>query len=133
MMMRLLAVMVYMILSVSVSAQVKVTGRVTTLSASSEGSVEKHKPIGDVIVKLVSGGKTLAFTSTNARGEYSLELKSVPNGEITLQFNHISFEKEILPLSSKGGSKPIVQNMVLKPKNISLKEVTVKPDTTTGA
>ena len=128
MMMRLLAVMVYMILSVSVSAQVKVTGRVTTLSASSEGSVEKHKPIGDVIVKLVSGGKTLAFTSTNARGEYSLELKSVPNGEITLQFNHISFEKEILPLSSKGGSKPIVQNMVLKPKNISLKEVTVKPD-----
>ena len=48
--------------------------------------------MSDVIVKLVSGTKTLAFTSSNAKGEYSLELKSAPSGEVALQFTHISYE-----------------------------------------
>ena len=81
----LLAMMVFMVLAASASAQVKVTGRVIDL---------QQKPVSDVIVKLVSGTKTLAFTSSNARGEYSLELKSAPTGEVTLQFTHISYEKE---------------------------------------
>ena len=107
---------------------VRVTGRVIDL---------QNKPVSDVIVKLVSGSKTLAFTSTNAKGEYALELKSVPNGEVTLQFNHISYEKESLALadlksanSKSGISNPLQGkvDMVLTPKNISLKEVTVKPD-----
>ncbi len=82
------------------SGMVRVTGRVIDL---------QNKPVSDVIVKLVSGSKTLAFTSTNAKGEYSLELKSAPSGErlrvgeqssgmVTLQFTHISYEKESLPL-----------------------------------
>ena len=90
---RLLYIILYVVLAASVSAQrlrvgeqssgmVRVTGRVIDL---------QNKPVSDVIVKLVSGSKTLAFTCTNAKGEYALELKSVPNGEVTLQFNHISY------------------------------------------
>lgn len=115
---RLLHLILYVAIAMTASAQVKVTGRVIDLQS---------KAVSDVIVKLVSGSRTLAFTSSNAKGEYSLELKSVPNGEVVLQFNHISYEKENLPLSIKGG-KPIVQDMILTPKSISLKEVTVKAD-----
>lgn len=106
-----------MVLAASASAQVKVTGRVIDL---------QNKPVSDVIVKLVSGTKTLAFTNTNAKGEYSLELKSAPSGEVTLQFTHISYEKESERLTL--GDKVTKLDMILTPKSISLKEVTVKPD-----
>ena len=106
-----------MVLAASAPAQVKVTGRVIDL---------QNKPVSDVIVKLVSGTKTLAFTSSNAKGEYSLEVKSAPNGEVTLQFTHISYEKESERLTL--GDKVTKLDMILTPKNISLKEVTVKPD-----
>ena len=139
-MLRLLNIILFMALAVHASAQMRVTGRVTTLSPSSGGAGGGPKPVSDVIVKVVKGygsasdarecgSKTLAFTSTNAKGEYALELKSTPSGEVTLQFTHISYEKESLPLPPpKGGGKPIVQDMVLTPKEVSLKEVTVKPD-----
>ena len=116
----LLATVVFVALAASVSAQVRVTGRVTDL---------QNRTVSDVIVKLVSGTKTLAFTSTNAKGTYSLELREVPKGKVMLQFNHISYEKESSPLPTspeRGGA--IKQDMVLTPKSISLKEVTVKPD-----
>ncbi len=117
---RFLYIILYIALAIHASAQVRVTGRVIDL---------RNKPVSDVIVKLVSGTKTLAFTSTNAKGEYALEVKSMPAGMVTLQFNHISYEKESLPLPPpNGGGKPIVKDMVLTPKSISLKEVTVKPD-----
>ena len=73
----LLSMLVFLVLAASASAQVKVTGRVIDL---------QNKPVSDVIVKMVSGTKTLAFTSSNAKGEYALELKSAPRGEVTLQF-----------------------------------------------
>ena len=104
-------------LATSASAQIKVAGRVTDL---------QNKPVSNVIVKLVSGTKTLAFTSSNAKGEYSLELKSTPCGEVTLLFNHISYEKESKRLTLKDKITKI--DMVLTPKSISLKEVTVKPN-----
>ena len=120
---RLLYIILYVVLAASASAQVKVTGRVIDL---------QNKPVSDVIVKLVSGTKTLAFTSTNAKGEYSLELKSAPTGEVTLQFTHISYEKESerLTLKQSGIANPLQRkvDMILTPKSISLKEVTVKPD-----
>lgn len=47
------------------------TGRVIDL---------QNKPVNDVIVKMVIGTKTLEFTSTNAKGEYALEVKSAPTG-----------------------------------------------------
>ncbi len=129
--------MLYMALVATASAQrlrvgeqssgmVRVTGRVTTLSPSSGGAGGGPKPVSDVIVKLISGTKTLAFTSTNAKGEYALEVKSAPSGEVTLQFTHISYEKESEKLSLK--ERTTKKDMVLTPKNISLKEVTVKPD-----
>ncbi len=96
-------------------AQVKVTGHVTNIS---------NTPVGDVVIKCISAGKTLAFTSTNAKGEYSLELKSEPTGEVSLQFNHISYEKESQHLTLK--DKVTKVDMILTPKNISLKEVMVK-------
>ena len=101
----------------SASAQVKVMGRVIDL---------QQKPVSDVIVKLVSGSKTLAFTSTNAKGEYAIEMKSAPTGEVTLQFTHISYEKESERLSLKERVTKV--DMLLTPKAVSLKEVTVKPD-----
>ena len=125
---RLLYIILYVVLAASASAQVKVTGRVIDL---------QNKPVSDVIVKLVSGSKTLAFTSSNAQGEYSLELKSAPAGErlrvgeqssgmVTLQFNHVGYEKESERLSLK--EKVTKVDMILTPKNISLKEVTVRAD-----
>ena len=116
-MLRLLYIILYIALAVHASAQVKVTGRVIDL---------QQKPVSDVIVKLVSGSKTLAFTSSNAKGEYSLELKNVPSGEVSLQFTHISYEKESEQLTLKERTMKV--DMVLTPKSISLKEVTVKPD-----
>ena len=114
---RLLYIILYVVLAASASAQVKVTGRVIDL---------QNKPVSDVIVKLVSGTKTLAFTSSNAKGEYALELKSAPTGEVTLQFTHISYEKESERLILKERLTKV--DMLLTPKAVSLKEVTVKPD-----
>ena len=86
----------------------------------------QQKPVSDVIVKLGSGSKTLAFTSSNAQGVYSLEVKNAPTGEVSLQFTHISYEKESERVTLK--EKVTKVDMILTPKSISLKEVTVKPD-----
>ena len=114
---RLLYIILYIALAATATAQVRVTGRVIDL---------QNKPVSDVIVKLVSGTKTLAFTSTNAKGEYALELKSAPTGEVTLQFTHISYEKESERVTLK--ERATKMDMILTPKAVSLKEVTVKPD-----
>ena len=114
---RLLYIILYIALAATASAQMKVTGRVIDL---------QNKPVSDVIVKVVNGSKTLAFTSTNAKGEYALELKSATSGEVTLQFTHISYEKESERLTLKERLTKV--DMVLTPKEVSLKEVTVKPD-----
>ena len=116
-MLRLLYIILYIALAVHASAQVKVTGRVIDL---------QNKPVSNVIVKLVNGSKTLTFTSTNAKGEYAIEMKSAPSGEVTLQFTHISYEKESERLSFK--EKAVKVDMLLTPKAVSLKEVTVKSD-----
>ena len=141
-MLRLLYIILYIVLAVHASAQVKaaikreqnqtrlgsaereqartefkVTGRVIDL---------QNKPVSDVIVKMVSGTKTLAFTSSNAQGVYSLEVKNAPTGEVTLQFTHISYEKESERVTLK--ERVTKLDMILTPKSISLKEVTVKPD-----
>lgn len=106
-----------MVLAASASAQVNVTGRVLDL---------QQKPVSDVIVKLVSGSKTLAFTNSNAQGVYSLEVKNAPSGEVTLQFSHISYEKESERVTLK--ERVTKMDMILTPKDVLLKEVTVKPD-----
>ena len=112
---RLLSILFCMALAVTASAQIKVTGRVTDL---------QHKPVGDVIVKVVVGTKTLAYSTTNSRGEYSLELKEAPESEVSLTFNHISYEKESGNLTLTGKETKV--DKVLTPKTISLKEVMVK-------
>ena len=121
---RLLYIILYVVLAAPASAQVRVTGRVTALSPSSGGVGGGLKPVSDVIVKLVSGTKTLAFTCSNVQGVYNLEVKNAPTGEVTLQFNHIGYEKESERLTLK--EKITKLDMLLTPKNISLKEVTVK-------
>lgn len=114
---RLLYIILYMVLAASASAQMKVTGRVIDL---------QNKPVNDVIVKLLSGSRTLAFTSSNVKGEYSLEVKSAPMEMVTLQFNHISYKKEFERITLKNTMSRV--DMILTPKSILLKEVTVKPD-----
>lgn len=116
-MQRLLFIILYIALAVHASAQVRVTGRVID---------SQNKPVRDVIVKMVSGTKTLTFTSTNAKGEYALEVKSAPMGEVTLLFNHISYEKESERVTLKERVAKV--DMLLTPKAVSLKEVTVRPD-----
>lgn len=112
---RLLFIILCVMLTVAAAAQIRVTGRVMNL---------QNKPVSDVIVKLVKANKTLAFTSTNAKGEYALELKSATSGEVSLQFTHISYEKESERLTLKERLTKV--DMVLTPKDINLKEVTVK-------
>ena len=63
--MKQILAIIYMLQAMSASAQVKVVGRVID---------PQGKPVSDVIVKLVSGSKTLAFTSSNTLGVYALEL-----------------------------------------------------------
>ena len=111
----------FIILSMSLTlgtvAQVKVKGRVVDL---------ENKPVSDVIVKLVSGTKMIAFATTDAQGYYAMEFKEMSEGKLALVFNHISFEKEEVSLSLK--ETAVTQDMVLTPKPVALKEVTVKPD-----
>ncbi len=118
---RFLYVIVYVSLAINVSAQIRLTGRVTDLL---------NKPVSDVIVKLVSGSKTLAFTSSNAQGQYVLELKEAPKSEVTLLFNHISYEKVSQRVTLKGSenTSPLQRkvDVQLTPKSIFLKEVNVK-------
>lgn len=78
---KILVFMLTFVLAATTSAQVRVTGRVTALSPYSGGAGGGPKPVSDVIVKLVSGTETLAFTSSNAQGVYNLEVKNAPSGE----------------------------------------------------
>ena len=112
---RLIHLMILLSLAVAASAQVQVKGRVINL---------QNKPVSDVIVKVVKGSKTLAFTTTNVHGEYTMSLKETPSGETTLQFSHVSYEKESEKLELNGKVKTV--DMVLTPKTISLKEVKIK-------
>ena len=107
-----------MALAVHASAQMRVTGRVIDL---------QNKPVSDVIVKLVSGTKTLAFTSSNTKGQYVLEMMEAPKSEVTLLFNHISYEKvsQRLTLKESENDNPLQRkvDVQLTPKSIFLKEV----------
>lgn len=108
---------IYMALALAAEAQVQVSGRVMDV---------QNKPVSDVIVKLLSGNKMLAFASSNVQGEYKIELKERPKEEVTLVFNHISYEKESENLTLK--EKLTKVDMWLAQKSISLKEVAVKAD-----
>ena len=96
-------------------AQVEVTGRVINL---------QNQPVSDVIIKCLLDNKTLAFTTSNAQGIYTLELKEMPKKEVVLLFSHISYEKEEEKVTLE--SKSTKQDMVLTDKTIALKEVKVK-------
>ena len=121
MMQRLLYILLYVMLAASASAQVRVTGRVIDL---------QNKPVSDVIVKLMSGNRTLAFTSSNTKGQYVLEMMEAPKSEVTLLFNHISYEKvsQRLTLKESENDNPLQRkvDVQLTPKSIFLKEVNVK-------
>lgn len=99
----------------SAFAQVKVSGRVLDL---------QNKPIGNVIVKALQDNKTVAFTSTNFQGAYSLQLKELRNNDFLLMYSHVSFEKDSVLL--KANEKDIRQDMVLLPRTMALREVTIK-------
>lgn len=109
-----LLLIVFIALTTATSAQVKVTGRVTNL---------KNLPVSDVIVKCICDNNTLAFTTSNAQGVYTLELKETPKKEVVLLFNHISYEKEEVKTVLK--DKITKQDMAITEKSISLKEVKV--------
>lgn len=112
---RFISLIILLSLTLMASAQVQVKGRVINL---------QNKPVSDVIVKLVKGSKTLAFTTTNVRGEYTMSLNETPSGETQLQFSHVSYEKETEKLELNSKVKTV--DMVLTPKTISLKEVKIK-------
>ncbi|MBQ9176504.1 MAG: hypothetical protein IJ139_06525, partial [Bacteroidaceae bacterium] len=117
---RLLYIISFIASTAPAWAQVKITGRIIDL---------QNKPIADVIVKLMSDGKTLAYTSSNAQGQYTLSLKETPQKQVQLQFVHIAFEKDEVQLPAmRDDDKIDMRNTVLIPKTVNLKEVMVKPD-----
>ena len=117
---RNLLLILFMTMASVILAQVRVTGRVTNL---------QNQPVSDVIVKCLSGSKTLAFTTSNAQGTYTLELKEMPKTEVVLLYNHISYEKEEVKTELK--SKTTKQDIILTDKAIALKEVKVKANPVT--
>ncbi|MCH5175835.1 MAG: TonB-dependent receptor [Prevotellaceae bacterium] len=113
--MRLIHVIIYMALALTAQAQVQVSGRVVD---------EHNKPVADVIVRIVSEEKTVAFTTTNSQGAYIVELKESPKGEVKMLFSHISYEREEVNIEVK--EKSMRQDMVMCAKSVSLKEVQVR-------
>lgn len=111
-----LLTLLYMV-ALGASAQIKIGGSITDL---------QQKPVSGVIVKLMSGNKTLAFCISNSEGVYNLELKEMPRDEVSLLFSHISYESESEPVMLKGKSAKV--DMVMLPKTVSLQELTVKAD-----
>ena len=85
-----------------------------------------HKALSDVIVKVSCETATMAYTTTDVTGNYSLSfsLKSAGDKPVSISFLHISFEEEteILPKDKE----IIHKDILLIPKSIELKEVTVK-------
>jgi len=102
---RIFLAIILLTLPNATDAQVKVSGRVLDL---------QNKPASNVIVKALEGGKTVAFTSTNLQGTYSLQLKGLKGEEFMLMFSHLSYEKDSVVLKASG--KDIRQDMVLCPK-----------------
>jgi|GEM_PF-3367475 len=116
---RILFFLTYIAICVAVRAQtIEVSGTVKDL---------QQKSVPNVIVKVTSGKATLAFATTNSQGEYALsyDLSKAKNGA-TLTFSHISYEKEEVSLT--GDKRKRTENMLLVPKAVALKEVTVKAD-----
>ena len=113
--MRLILTFLSFVVSLSMTAQTSIRGTVTNL---------QHQPVGDVIVRVMDETRTLAFCTTNAKGAYSLTVKDAPKGETLIRFAHISYEVEEEKVSLEG--KPLMKDMVLIPKTISLKEVKVR-------
>ena len=114
-MIRIIIPIIFFITTGTMSAQVKISGRVMDL---------QNSPISNVIVKAVDKEKTLAFTTTSPQGVYHLELKDSPPKGAMLQFSHLSFEKDSVEL--KPGEHNVRQDMVMIPRTVALKEVTVK-------
>ena len=104
------------VVSLSAMAQTTIiSGTVTNL---------RHEPVSDVIVRVADEKRTLAFSTTNAKGAYRLTVKDMPKGETLIRFSHISYEVEEEKVSLDG--KPQVKDVLLVPKTIALKEVKVR-------
>ncbi len=114
-MLRILISILFIITSSTISAQVQISGRVMDL---------QNVPISNVIVKVMKGSQTLQFTTTDLKGTYRMELKQTLPESAMLLFSHISYEKDSVEL--KKGERHIRQDMVMIPRTVALKEVTVK-------
>ena len=116
---KILFFIAYIIICVSAQAQtIEVSGTVKDL---------QQQPVPNVIVKVMAGKATLAFATTDKQGQYALSyaLSKAKNGAV-LTFSHISYEKEEVSLT--GDKRKRTENMILTPKAMVLKEVTVKAD-----
>jgi len=102
-----------------------VSVRAQTIEVSGTVKDLQQKPVPDVIVKVTSGKATLAFATTNKEGAYKLSYdpSKAKNGAV-LTFSHISYEKEEVSLT--GDRRKRTEDVILIPKAIALKEVTVK-------
>ena len=79
-MLRILISILFIITSSTISAQVQISGRVMDL---------QNVPISNVIVKVMKGGQTLQFTTTDLKGTYRMELKQTLPESAMLLFSHI--------------------------------------------
>ena len=78
------------------------------------------KPVEAVIVKLFQGNALVAYTSSKADGSY--QLGGTPETpQVRLTFEHLSYQTQALTLENRSQT----QDVVLKEKSLTLKEVTV--------
>ncbi|MBR0046054.1 MAG: hypothetical protein IJP75_04100 [Bacteroidaceae bacterium] len=81
-----------------------------------------NQPVADVIVKTERGGRSLAYTTTDQQGRYTLRFEW--KEEVTLIFSHVAYEREEIFLKEHKGKQS--QDVILIPRTITLREVKVK-------
>ncbi len=79
-------------------------------------------PIPDVIVRAEVAGRSLAYTTTNKEGRYTLRYEW--RAGMVLVFSHVAYEKETIAAKEK--TAKTVEDIMLVPRTIALREVKVK-------
>ena len=110
----------FLFLMASLMATVVALGQTQEVS----GTVKdlQGRPIPDVIVRAEVAGRSLAYTTTNKEGRYTLRYEWREG--MMLVFSHVAYEKETVVVKEKRAKA--VEDIMLVPRTIALREVKVK-------
>lgn len=108
---RLSGVLLIMLLSLSATAQIVVSGKITDTSGSA---------VENAIVKLLDGGKIVGYSMSKGDGSYNVKSKSTAE-ELTLTVERLSYAKYSEVITNKTATIDVC----LHQKSTELREVTV--------